>query len=740
MTTRRVWLTRDEIAALVQLRHPSPHSLLGLHPLGEDRGLVARAFRPDARRIDLVPDDDPGTGLPMQRIHPSGLFELHLPDLSTVFRYGYVVEPLHGGAFPVRDPYAHLPTMGDVDLHLAGEGRHEELYRFLGAQVREHEGEHGVSFAVWAPHAARVSVVGDFNGWDGRYHAMRMLGASGIWEIFIPGVEAGANYRYEILLPSGRIDLRSDPMAFAAELRPKVASRVVDLNIHTWEDAAWMKSRAERNPMDGPLSIYEVHLGSWIRKKGNAFLTYRELAGKLVPHVKEMGFTHIELMPVAEYPFDGSWGYQVTGYYAPTRRFGEPEDFMYFVDVCHRNGIGVLMDWVPAHFPKDAFALARFDGTELYEHADPRQGEHPDWGTLVFNYGRNEVRNFLIANAMFWLDRYHIDGFRVDAVASMLYLDYSRQPGEWVPNKFGGRESLEAIEFLKEFNAVVHTRFPGALTVAEESTAWPGVTHPVDGGGLGFGGKWNMGFMHDVLAYFKEDPVHRVHHHDKLTFGLLYAFNERFILPFSHDEVVHGKASMLAKMPGDEWRRFANLRALYTYMFAHPGKKLLFMGAELAAYREWSHEVSLEWDLLEHAVHRGIRDCVAALNHFYRGTPALWERDHRWEGFTWIDFDDAPRNIVSWIRRGEAPAELAVCVFNFSPVPQRQYVVGVPSAKGYVEAFNSDDERYGGSGAGNPGTISCRGKEAQGQPDSVVLTLPPLAGLILRPVSAEGQP
>ncbi|NNF05721.1 MAG: 1,4-alpha-glucan branching protein GlgB [Candidatus Eisenbacteria bacterium] len=731
----QVWITKDEIASLVELRHNHPHRLLGMHPLGEGRGLVIRVFRPDARAVTLL--EGKQEKLRLTRIHSSGLFEGHLPDENEVFPYRLRVEGHNSKVIDLGDPYSHLPSVTDHDLHLLGEGRLMQLYDVLGAQVRTHEGVQGVSFAVWAPTATRVSVIGDWNYWDGRYHMMRALGSSGVWEIFIPGLGPGDHYRFQIRKGTGHTDLRSDPIAFASELRPRVASRITDLKRYKWGDKKWMTARKKKEPMNGPMSIYELHLGSWIRKKDGAWLNYRELATKLIPYVKELGFTHIELLPVAEHPFDGSWGYQVTGYFAPTSRFGTPEDFMYFVDQCHQENIAVLVDWVPAHFPRDEFALARFDGTEVYEHADPRQGEHPDWGTLVFNYGRNEVRNFLIANALFWLDRYHIDGFRVDAVASMLYLDYSREPGDWVPNQYGGRENLEALAFIKELNHAVREDFPGTVMIAEESTSWPQLTHELEDNGLGFHGKWNMGFMHDMLAYFKEDPVFRVHSHEKLTFGLLYAFSEKFVLPFSHDEVVHGKASLLAKMPGDEWQKFANLRALYGYMFGHPGKKLLFMGAELGTWREWNFESSLEFHLLQFPYHRGIHELVKDLCHLYKNEPSLWELDHNWEGFQWIDFSDAAGNVVSWVRRGKKKKDFLVCVYNLSPVPKRNYRVGVPKSPRYEIVLNTDDSRYGGSALEIPDSFTPLPEETHEQPETIQLTLPPLSALFLKPAKSK---
>jgi 1,4-alpha-glucan branching enzyme len=630
------------------------------------------------------------------------------------------------GTFTLDDPYRFLPTVGELDLHLFGEGRHQRLWDKLGAHEREVDGVAGTAFAVWAPNARSVRVVGDFNRWDGRLHPMRSLGASGVWELFVPGVGDGTRYKYEVVTAAGDLVLHADPLAFATEVPPATAS-VVHTSGHRWGDREWMDGRAARHTIAAPISVYEVHLGSW--RKGPS---YRELAEQLPDYVAEMGFTHVEFMPVAEHPFSGSWGYQVTGYYAPTARFGTPDDFRHLVDRLHQRGIGVIVDWVPAHFPKDAWALARFDGTALYEHADPRRGEHPDWGSLVFNLGRNEVRNFLVANALYWLDEFHVDGLRVDAVASMLYLDYSRKQGEWVPNRFGGNEDLDAVDFLREFNTTVYREHSGAVTVAEESTAWPAVSRPVYVGGLGFGFKWNMGWMHDTLDYVAKDPIYRRFHHHQLTFSLMYAFSENFVLPISHDEVVHGKGSLLGKMPGDQWRRFANLRTLLAYMWAHPGKQLLFMGCELAQEAEWSEERSIDWDGLGDPARQGVKDLVRDLNRAYRDRPALWERDSEPAGFAWIDPNDSDDNALSFVR-WSAAGEPLVCLCNFSPVVRYGYRIGLPRVGGWREVLNTDASVYGGSNVGNLGLVEAEQIGWDGQPASAQVTLPPLATVWFEP-------
>jgi 1,4-alpha-glucan branching enzyme len=623
----------------------------------------------------------------------------------------------------------------DFDLHLLAEGTHWRAWEKMGAHPGERNGARGTWFAVWAPNAEAVSVVGDFCEWDEGAEPLRSRGGSGLWEGFVPGIGPGCRYKYAIRSRhDGYRVWKADPYAFAGEFRPGTASVVADLS-YEWQDREWMATRAERNALDAPILIYEVHLGSWRRRGGGGeyWLSYRELAHELAEYVSHMGFTHVELLPISEFPFDGSWGYQPVGLFSPTSRFGAAQDFKYFVDVLHRRGIGVILDWVPAHFPRDEHGLAYFDGTHLYEHADPRQGAHRDWGTLIYNYGRREVTNYLLTNALFWLEEYHIDGLRVDAVASMLYLDYSREDGEWIPNRHGGRENLEAIDFLKRFNELVYQEHPDAMTIAEESTSWPMVSRPTWLGGLGFGLKWNMGWMHDTLRYASHDPVHRQYHHSDLTFGLLYAFHENFVLPFSHDEVVHGKGSLIGKMPGDDWQKFANLRALYGYMACHPGKTLLFMGGELGQWREWSFDRSLDWDLLGHAPHQGLQRWVRDLNTLVRATPALHELDFAPEGFAWIDCHDSQQSTLSLLRRGRAPGALVLCVINFTPVPRPNYRVGVPRPGRWEESLNSDASLYGGSGVGNLGAVETVPVPAHGHGQSLVLTIPPLACLVLRP-------
>jgi 1,4-alpha-glucan branching enzyme len=626
-----------------------------------------------------------------------------------------------------------MTLITDYDLYLFGEGNHTTIYEKLGAHPITHDGVEGVHFAVWAPNADRASVVGDFNGWDGRTDRLRMLGSSGIWAGFVPAARIGHRYKFELRTRYGHIILKTDPYGFAFELPPATAS-VICRPDYQWGDDDWMRTRSGHDSwFHEPLSVYEVHLGSWARipEEGNRYLTYAELAQRLIPYVKDMGYTHVELLPVMEHPFSGSWGYQVTGFYAPTSRFGPPQGFKRFVDECHRNGIGVILDWVPGHFPKDAFALANFDGTALYEHADPRQGEHRDWGTLIFNYGRNEVRNFLLANALYWLKEYHADGLRVDAVASMLYLDYSRQPGEWVPNRFGGRENLDAIDFVRQMNTLTHAQHPGSITVAEESTAWPSVSRPTYVGGLGFTYKWNMGWMNDILEYVRQDPVHRRWHHRHVTFSLIYAFTENFILPFSHDEVVHGKGSMFGKAPADDWQKSATLRALYGFMYAHPGKKLMFMGAEFGQGREWNYDQSLDWHLVDRPLHGGLRRFVKDLNRIYASEPALHDVDFDPAGFQWIDCNDNENSVVSFIRRART-GETVVAVVNFTPVPRDGYRIGVPAGGAYDELINSDAEVYGGSNLGNAGVVFTEPLPSHGFEQSLRLQLPPLSCLMLR--------
>jgi len=711
---------QDEFRLVVRREHSDPHHVLGAHP--RDGGVVVRAFRPEAERVRVLPD-----GVEAELTDPAGLWEALLPGKKLPLEYELEVSYPDGNTFTIRDPYAFRPTLGELDLHLAAEGRHEELYAKLGAHLREVDGVAGTAFAVWAPNARSVSVVADFNSWDGRLHPMRSLGPTGIWELFVPGCDEGARYKFELRRQDGGVQQRADPLAFATEVPPATASVVFGPG-HEWRDDEWLEQRFGTSPWTRPLSIYEVHLGSWRRDLG-----YRELAEQLGAYVRELGFTHVELMPVMEHPFAGSWGYQVTGFFAPTARFGSPDDFRAFVDSLHRQGLGVILDWVPAHFPRDEWALARFDGTELYEHADPRRGAHPDWGTLIFNLGRNEVRNFLLASALYWLRENHADGLRVDAVASMLYLDYSRREGGWIPNAYGGREDLDSIAFLRELNEVAHGREPGVISAAEESTAWPGVSRPVYLGGLGFGFKWNMGWMHDTLGYFQHDPVYRQYHHHELTFSMIYAFTENFILPLSHDEVVHGKGSLLAKMPGDRWQQLANLRALYGYMWAHPGKKLLFMGGELAQEQEWSHERELDWFLLGEPGHAGVQSLVRDLNRVYRNEPALWEVDFEPAGFRWLDANDVQRNVLAFLRLGVDGERTLACIANLSPLPREHYRVGLPQGGRWREALNTDSELYGGSNVGNLGGVEADASPWQGQPFSAELVLPPLAVLWLVP-------
>jgi 1,4-alpha-glucan branching enzyme len=687
--------------------------------------------------VDLLIDDQ---RLPMERIHPAGLFAAALPgdgvpDYRLEVRYREVL------TVTIEDPYRFWPTVGELDLYLFGEGRHEGLWRILGAHPGMHQGVAGTSFAVWAPNARSVRVVGDFNSWDGRLHPMRALGSSGVWELFLPGVEAGARYKFEVLDQRGHLGLRADPFAFGTENPPATASVVTDTS-YRWQDAAWYADRDTTDLLHAPVSIYECHLGSWRRMQdadgGWRPLTYPELAEVLPDYVRDLGFTHVELLPVAEHPFGGSWGYQVTGYYAPTARYGAPADFRYLVDRLHQAGVGVVVDWVVAHFPKDDWALASFDGTALYEHADPRLGEHPDWGTLVFNYGRHEVRNFLLANALFWIEEYHIDGLRVDAVASMLYLDYSRRPGEQTTNRFGGNENLEAIDFIKEVNEVVYRHHPSVLLVAEESTSWPAVSRPTYLGGLGFGFKWNMGWMNDTLGYFAKDPAYRRYHHHEITFGLLYAFHENFILPLSHDEVAHGKGSLLGKMPGDRWQQLANLRALLAWMWAHPGRPLLFMGGEIGQNDEWHHDRSIDWHLLDYPEHSGIQELVRTLNTVYRGEPALWDQDFDWPGFRWIDPNDADNSVLSFLRYPSNGRTVA-CIANLTPVP-RTYRVGMPEPGRWVEILNTDEPRFGGSGAPTDLTTA-EPVPWNDLPHSVTVTIPPIGVLWLahQPETSDHQ-
>jgi len=728
-------LSDDELKRLFRAEHWDPFSLLGPHPASREGtvGVVVRAFVPEASRVEVLRHGKDSQR--MTRIHDEGLYEVTIADARLPLVYRLAVTDGQGHKTERHDPYAFSQLITDFDLHLFSEGRLYRAYNLLGAHCLSLDGIAGVRFIVWAPNAKRVSVVGDFNNWDGRRHQMRNRGVSGLWELFIPDIPEGAVYKYEIRSNNGDAPfLKADPYAFAAELRPKTGSVVRDISHYQWKDQAWMEGRTRQNSLSAPLSIYEVHLGSWRRvpEDGNRWLTYRELAASLIPYVKDMGYTHIELMPVTEHPFDGSWGYQTTGYFAPTSRFGTPEEFMAFVDACHHEGIGVIMDWVPAHFPDDPHGLAWFDGTHLYDHEDPRLGYHPEWHSRIFNFGRVEVRNFLLNSALFWLERYHIDGLRVDAVASILYLDYSRKQGEWIANKYGGNENLDAIVFLKEFNAQVHQDHPGVLTIAEESTAWPGVSKPTYLGGLGFSLKWNMGWMHDTLEYFSLDPVHRRYHQNKITFGLVYAFSENFVQVISHDEVVHGKKALVDKMPGDLWQRFANVRALLGFMYGHPGKKMLFMGGEFGQWYEWNHDESLQWHLLENESHRGLQRYVKDLNRLYLSEPAFYEVDFEWSGFQWIDFSDADHAVIAFMRRARNTEDAVICIGNFTPVPREQYRIGMPAMGAYRELLNSDAELYGGSNMGNGGMRHAEPTPWHGQPYSVLLTLPPLSMLYLK--------
>jgi len=721
----------EDIDRILMIEHSDPHSVLGAHPASFDGrdGAVVREFHPDATAAEIVVE---GVRYPMESGEAEGLFWRWLPGHCLPISYRVSFSFADDSTWEVDTPYRFPPTLGDQDLYFLGEGKHYNLYERLGAHPREIDGVAGTSFAVWAPNAQRVSVVGEFNKWDGRLYPMRSMGGTGVWEVFVPGVGPGDLYKYEIKTRTAELRIKTDPLAFSMELRPETASRVWAQDRYQWGDDQWMLHRKTRDHFASPMSVYEVHLGSWLRfpEENNRWATYREIVGPLVEHAKNYGFTHVELMPIMEHPFDASWGYQVTGYFAPTSRFGSPDDFKFFVDTLHRNGIGVVLDWVPAHFPRDDYSLRLFDGTCLYEHADPRQGEHRDWGTLIFNYGRNEVRNFLVSNALFWLDKYHIDGLRVDAVASMLYLDYSRENGEWIPNPYGGNENIEAIEFLKEFNAMVYGAFPGCFTVAEESTAWTGVTTPTYLGGLGFGFKWDMGWMHDTLTYFSKEPIHRSFHHNDLTFSMMYAYSENFILPLSHDEVVYGKGSLLRKMPGDDWQKAANLRLLFGYMFTHPGKKLLIAGSELGTWNEWNHEGALETHLLQHAPHDGIARFLADLGRLYLADSALWKWDARPDGFSWIDCHDHLNSVLSYIRRG--PEGFLVTVLNFTPVVRESYLVGVPEPGLYQEVLNSDSAYYGGSDVGNGGMVSAWEGPHHGHAQHLRLTLPPLGCLVFR--------
>lgn len=731
-------LTDEQISTIVQSDMNDPFAFLGMHH--ESRGISIRVFRPDAREIKICNQGKSEVLCSMKRIHPDGLFIAQFLERKKFFPYELIVEKLDSDMEKIVDPYSFLPVMSNDARYLFNEGNHLLVYEDLGSHVRVIDGVKGTVFAVWAPNAKRVSVVGSFNSWDGRYHQMRLLGSSGIWELFIPGVTEGAVYKYEIKKQyQDHLVLKTDPHGYCQEPFPHHGSIVCDLDVFEWSDQEWIEQRAQDHLLNKPLSIYEVHLGSW-KKCGPSeegdYLSYEDLAQQLAAYVKEMGFTHIELMPVQEHPFVPSWGYQVCGFYAINHRFGTPQQFQHFVNYMHQQGIGVILDWVSGHFPKDAHGLAHFDGTHLYEHQDPREGVHEDWGTLIFNFGRHEVRNFLVANALFWLDKYHIDGLRVDAVASMLYRNYSREGKGWIPNKYGGVENIEAMEFLQSMNHLVHVKYPGVVTIAEESTAWPQVSRPPHVGGLGFTYKWNMGWMHDVLHYFSRDPVFRKYHHDQITFGLWYAFSENFVLVLSHDEVVHGKRSLLEKMPGDEWCKFANLRALYAFMYGHPGKKLLFQGSEFAMRNEWYEKRSVDWHLLESGDgaerHKGVQKLIVDLNALYKKETCLWENDFSSNGFSWIDIEDRDNSIVSFIRHGNNWNDFLVFVCNFTPVIRNDYKIGIPYHGYYKEVINTDAADYGGAGYGNLGGVESNGTGWQNRPYSISITLPPLSVLVFK--------
>jgi len=741
-----------ELTQIINCEHPDPHHILGIHELHVDgeKQTIIRVFAPTAAKVEVffpISDSDLPKRFIMEKIHKAGFYTILLDTLPT-HCYKLAFTDPDGEVWESYDPYSFMPMLSELDLYLHGQGTHYQIYEKLGANITANDGIAGVHFAVWAPSAKRVSVVGEFNGWSGLRHPMRSLGASGVWELFIPGLSNYDCYKYEIKSQTGDVFVKADPYARFAELRPSTASMVYNIEDYQWNDDKWLKNRNKKDPLSGPVNIYELHAGSWRRvaEDGDRFMSWPEMTRELIPYVKEMGYTHIELMPVMEHPFDGSWGYQVTGFYAPTSRYGSPHQFMEFIDACHQNDIGVILDWVPAHFPKDAHGLAMFDGTKLYEHDDPRLGEHPEWGTLIFNYGRSEVKNFLIANALFWVEKYHIDGLRVDAVASMLYLDYGKDSGQWIPNQYGGRENIDAVEFIKHMNSVLTSAHPNVLVIAEESTAWQGVTRPVRDDGLGFSLKWNMGWMNDFLYYMKLDSIHRKHHHNNLTFSMMYNYAEKYMLVLSHDEVVHGKGSMVNKMPGDTWQKMANLRVAYGFMMGHPGKKLLFMGGEFAQFEEWSEAKALNWFLLdEYEHHRQMQDFVKDLNHLYLKERALWQRDYAGDGFGWINCDDNVRSIISFFRVGEVKRrskrdqvikgstyEHLVFICNFTPVPCLDYRVGVPVPGKYVEILNSDHERYGGSGIINPGTLPAEEYLCDGRQHSLPVKLPALGVVVLK--------
>ena len=727
-------LSKEEMKAIIDGNHGNVFSVLGIHRDKGSKEVFVRTYQPNSKSVELLKQDGTSLGQ-MSKLDDCGFYQINLGAIEN-FAYKFRIENDQGTVYEEEDPYRFPSILGDIDVYLLAEGNHLDMYKKLGAHPIELNGVKGVSFAVWAPNAKRVSVVGNFNNWDGRKHAMRKHPTCGVWDIFIPNIGEGELYKYEVKTQEDYILVKSDPVAFFAEKRPNTASVVFDIEKYQWNDEGWMNYREQANSFDKPMSVYEVHLGSWRRKgeHGEEYLTYRELADRLVPYVSNMGFTHVEFLPVAEHPLDASWGYQVIGMFAPTSRFGTPDDFRYLIDQLHQAGISVIMDWVPAHFPKDGHGLVEFDGTHLYEHADPRKGEHTDWGTKIYNYGRTEVCNYLCASALYWMREFHIDGLRVDAVASMLYLDYSRKNGEWIPNIYGGNENIEAIAFLRKMNELVYGYNKGAITCAEESTAWPMVSRPTSMGGLGFGYKWNMGWMNDTLKYISKDPIHRKYHHGMLTFGLLYAFNENFIQQISHDEFVHGKGSMLAKMPGDEWQKFANLRAYYGFMYTHPGKKLLFMGCEFGQDWEWNAEESLRWHLLEYPMYKGMQNCVRDLNLMYKGNAPLYEEDFDYRGFEWIDHSNADDSVISYMRKGHNPNDYLIVISNFTPVVRKDYRIGVYEDCGYQEIFNSDDVNYWGSGIKNEGTMYSEAQEWNMKPRSIKVTLPALSTIVLKPI------
>ena len=736
LTTTKLY----DIFHIVNGEHSDPHTVLGMHEMEEDgrKAVVVRAFLPYAAGITVIDYANKRKKYPMERLHADGFFEVTIADREEWFRYQLEYTDADGNTWRSYDPYSFSPTLSEFDRHLFGAGTHYEIYEKMGGRLMTHEGARGAAFSVWAPNAKAVSVIGDFNNWDARRSPMRRLGESGIWELFLPAAAEGDKYKFHVTQCDGRVVDKTDPYGVYAEVRPNNASVLYPLKRYKWKDRRWMTARRKYDFRAAPMNIYEVHPGSWKRAEGNRFLSYTELAEQLIPYVKEMGYTHIEMLPVEEHPFDGSWGYQVTGYYAPTSRYGSPDEFKQFVDACHQNGISVILDWVPAHFPKDDFALARFDGTALYEHQDPRLGEHIQWGTYIFNYGRKEVANFLLANALYWMDIFHIDGLRVDAVASLLRLDFCKEEGQWLPNVYGGSENLEAIEFLKHMNSVIAEREPGALMIAEDSTAWPGVTKKVEEGGLGFSLKWNMGWMNDFLSYIKLDPIYRKYHQNKLTFGMAYHYAENFVLVLSHDEVVHTKSSMIGKMPGDVWQSFANLRLSYGFMMGHPGKKLLFMGGEFAQYSEWSEARSLDWHLLQYTDHQEMQAYVKELNHLYAEEPAFWAEDFDPNGFQWIECDDAESSIVSFVRRSQEKELVFLC--NFTPVVHRGFSLGVPQEGVYHERLNSDAARFGGSDVINAVPLQSRAEPAGRCPFRVELDVPPLGMVILEREQPKKQP